>query len=137
MKRVLSVVSVFLYLCNPQSSHAQATQGIPYLAAAHISSSVKLASTAIAVRVAIRDSVVTGMIIYKETFSTTNTKQGVFTACEGWGSSAVGTYTKICRGANSKSMHVEMDAAGGASHIYLGTTEMMVIPFAPYSITDG
>jgi uncharacterized protein YjdB len=114
-------------------AQAQAPQGIPYQAAARNSSGGILASTAISVRFTIRDSVATGAIKYRETFSVTTTAQGMFSVNVGQGTVVSGTFAGINWGTNAKFMQVEMDPAGGASYIDMGTQQMMSVPYSLYS----
>lgn len=115
-------------------TYAQAPQGIPYQAIARNSSGAILASTAISVRFTIRDSVATGAIKYRETFSVTTTAQGMFSVNVGQGTPITGTFSGINWGTNAKFMQVEMDPAGGTSYIDMGTTQMMSVP---YSLNSG
>ncbi len=114
-------------------ANAQAPQGIPYQAVARNSSGVILASTTISVRFTIRDSVATGTIKYRETFSVTTTAQGMFSVNVGQGTPVTGTFSGINWGTNAKFMQVEIDPAGGLSYIDMGTTQMMSVPYSIYS----
>jgi hypothetical protein len=115
-------------------SFAQAPQGIPYQAVARNSSGAILASTAISVRFTIRDSIATGTIKYRETFSVTTTAQGMFSVNVGQGTPVTGTFAGINWGTNAKFMQVEMDPAGSTSFIDMGTQQMMSVP---YSLNSG
>jgi hypothetical protein len=126
------VLTIFLFLCA-YGSFAQAPQGIPYQAVARNSSGAILASTAISVRFTIRDSVATGTIKYRETFSVTTTSQGMFSVNVGQGSPVTGTFSGINWGTNAKFMQVELDPAGGTSYIDMGTQQMMSVPYALFS----
>lgn len=127
MKQLLNIL-VMLLLVNVAS--AQAPQGIPYQAVARNSSGAILASTAISVRFTIRDSIATGAIKYRETFSVTTSAQGMFSVNVGQGTVVSGTFAGINWGSNAKFMQVEMDPAGGSSYIDMGTTQMMSVPYA-------
>jgi hypothetical protein len=127
MRKFINTLLLFLIANIAQ---AQAPQGIPYQAAARNSSGAILASTAISVRFTIRDSVATGAIKYRETFSVTTTAQGMFSVNVGQGTVVSGTFAGINWGTNAKFMQVEMDPAGGASYIDMGTTQLMSVPYA-------
>ncbi len=127
MKIIFNFLSLILFA---QITYAQAPQGIPYQAVARNSGGAVLASTAISVRFTIRDSVATGTIKYRETFSVTTTAQGMFSVNVGQGTVVSGTFAGINWGTNAKFMQVEMDPAGGASYIDMGTTQMMSVPYA-------
>jgi hypothetical protein len=123
-------INTFLLFLIANLAQAQAPQGIPYQAAARNSSGAILASTAISVRFTIRDSVATGAIKYRETFSVTTTAQGMFSVNVGQGTVVSGSFAGINWGTNAKFMQVEMDPAGGASYIDMGTTQLMSVPYA-------
>jgi uncharacterized protein YjdB len=131
MKHLLTMLLFIALVFNAQ---AQAPQGIPYQAAARNSSGAVLASTAISLRFTIRDSVATGAIKYRETFSVTTTAQGMFSVNVGQGTVVSGSFAGINWGTNAKFMQVEMDPAGGASYIDMGTTQMMSVP---YTLNSG
>lgn len=134
MKSLLNIV-VLILLTNVVM--AQAPQGIPYQAVARNSSGAILASTSISVRFTIRDSVATGAIKYRETFSVTTTAQGMFNVNVGQGTPVIGTFSGINWGTNTKFMKVEMDPAGGSSYIDMGTTQMMSVPYSKYAEKAG
>ncbi len=127
MKQLLNIF-VLVLLANV--AIAQAPQGIPYQAVARNSSGAILASTAISVRFTIRDSIATGAIKYRETFSVTTTAQGMFSVNVGQGTVVSGTFAGINWGTNAKFMQVELDPAGGSSYIDMGTTQMMSVPYS-------
>ncbi len=134
MKQLLNIF-VLLLLAN--IAMAQAPQGIPYQAVARNSSGAILASTAISVRFTIRDSIATGTIKYRETFSVTTSAQGMFSVNVGQGTPITGTFSVINWGANSKFLQVELDPSGGSSYIDMGTTQMMSVPYALYAANSG
>jgi hypothetical protein len=126
MKHTLTVICLLLSVL----AHAQAPQGIPYQAVARNSSGAILSSTAISVRFTIRDSVATGAIKYRETFSVTTSAQGMFSVNVGQGTPVTGTFSGINWATNAKFLQVEMDPAGGSTYIELGTQQMMSVPYA-------
>jgi hypothetical protein len=127
MRQILNILFIVLLA---SITYAQAPQGIPYQAVARNSSGAILASTSISLRFTIRDSVTTGTIKYRETFSVTTTAQGMFSVNVGQGTPVTGTFAGINWGSNAKFMQVEMDPAGGSSYIDMGTTQMMSVPYA-------
>jgi hypothetical protein len=127
MRKFINTLLLFLIVNLAQ---AQAPQGIPYQAAARNSSGGILASTAISLRFTIRDSVATGAIKYRETFSVTTTAQGMFSVNVGQGTVVSGSFAGINWGTNAKFMQVEMDPAGGASYIDMGTNQLLSVPYA-------
>jgi hypothetical protein len=134
MRKFINTLLLFL-IAN--ITLAQAPQGIPYQAVARNSSGAILASSAISVRFTIRDSIATGTIKYRETFSVTTTAQGMFSVNVGQGTVVTGTFAGINWGTNAKFMQVEIDPAGSTSFIDMGTQQMMSVPYAKYAETSG
>ena len=128
-----SLLNIFVLLILANVVIAQAPQGIPYQAVARNSSGTILASTAISVRFTIRDSIATGAIKYRETFSVTTSSQGMFSVNVGQGTVVSGSFAGINWATNAKFMQVEMDPAGGSSYIDMGTTQMMSVPYAIFA----
>lgn len=135
MKKLMLFLLVLVALSV--GAYAQAPQGIPYQAIARNSSGTILASTAISVRFTIRDSVATGAIKYRETFSVTTSAQGMFSVNVGQGTPVTGTFSGINWGTNAKFMQVELDPAGGSSYVDMGTTQMMSVPYAMSSLSTS
>jgi hypothetical protein len=132
--KIFHFISFLFICCFAFNASAQVPQGIPYQAIARNSSGAILASTAISVRFTIRDSIATGAIKYRETFSVTTSAQGMFSVNVGQGTPVTGTFSGTNWGVNSKFMQVEMDPAGGSSYIDMGTQQMMSVP---YSLNSG
>jgi uncharacterized protein (TIGR02145 family) len=109
---------------------AQTPQGIPYQAVARNTSGVPLSNQDIKIRFSIRDSILSGPIVYRETHATTTTALGLFSLNVGMGTPVTGTFTGINWGKNAKFLQVEMDPTGGNSFNDLGTQQMMSVPYA-------
>lgn len=116
---------------------SQSPQGIPYQAVARNSSGNILVSQPIRLRFTLHDSIATGTIVYRETFSLTTNTLGLFNVNVGLGAVVSGTFSSINWGRNSKFMQVELDPTGGTSYVDMGTTQMMSVPFALYSNSAG
>ena len=91
---------------------------------------VPLASQSIKVRFSIRDSLIAGTVVYKETHSVTTNSLGLFNLNVGLGTPVTGTFSGVNWGKNSKFMQVEMDPAGGNTFTNLGTQQMLSVPYA-------
>jgi hypothetical protein len=135
MKKIYSFLLIFcvflLLLAN--NTIAQVPQGIPYQAVARNSSGAIITSHPIGLRFTIHDSIATGAIIYRETFTPSTNTLGLFNVNVGTGTVVTGTFNSINWGHNAKFMQVEMDATGGTSYIDMGTQQMMSVPYALYA----
>ena len=109
---------------------AQTPQAIPYQAVARNSAGVPLSNQNIKVRFSIRDSILSGIIIYRETHTATTNNLGLFNLNVGHGTPTTGTFAAVNWGKNVKFLQVEMDPAGGTTFTDLGTTQMMSVPYA-------
>lgn len=126
--RILLIVLLAQFqLINTQ---AQAPLAIPYQAVARNGSGNLLANQLISLRLNIIDSVINGVILYKETQVVTTNSLGLFTIYIGQGIVVSGSFNTINWGKNSKFLKVEMDAAGGNNFSTLGTSQLMSVPFA-------
>jgi uncharacterized protein (TIGR02145 family) len=124
------LMPLFLLVLGGIEVSAQTPQAIPYQAVARNAAGVPLSNQNIKVRFSIRDSLLSGTIVYRETHTTTTNSLGLFNLNVGMGSPVTGTFSGINWGENSKFLQVEMDPAGGNSFTDLGTQQMMSVPYA-------
>ena len=136
-REIQGIFTIVLFLLSTYyKTQAQAPQGIPYQAIARNASGVAIASTAVKVRFSIRDSIATGAIKYQETHNRTTSALGLFSVNVGMGTVVSGTFSGINWGKNAKFLQVEMDPAGGTTYTDLGTTQMMSVPYALFSVNS-
>jgi hypothetical protein len=121
---------LFYLLTSSFLLFAQTPQAIPYQAVARNSASVPLSNQAIRVRFSVRDSLIAGTIVYRETHTTTTNSLGIFNLNVGKGTVVSGTFAGINWGKNAKFIQVEMDATGGTNYTDLGTQQMLSVPYA-------
>ncbi len=111
-------------------SFAQIPQQLTYQAIARNTTGAALISTNISIRISIKDASATGTTLYSETHSTTTNQFGLFTLPVGTGTIVSGNFSTISWATNAKFMKVEMDPAGGASYIDMGTSQLLSVPYA-------
>jgi hypothetical protein len=124
-----------LFFGFPAILAAQTPHAIPYQAVARNSAGVPLSNQIIKVRFSIRDSLLSGTIVYRETHTSTTNALGLFNLNVGLGTPITGIFSGINWGKNFKFLQVEMDPAGENSYVDLGTQQMMSVPFALHSAT--
>jgi len=112
---------------------AQAPPGIPYQSALRSSSGAILSNQSVSLQFSIRDSIISGLVIYQETHSATTNNQGLVSLNIGQGTPTTGTFSSINWGKNGKFLQVEMDMNGGSNYTDLGTQQMMSVPYALYA----
>ncbi|GDX51500.1 hypothetical protein LBMAG27_05470 [Bacteroidota bacterium] len=127
MKRLLTLIALCLITAY---SFAQIPQQLTYQAVARNSAGVALISTNISLRISIKDVTATGTTLYSETHTATTNQFGLFTLPVGAGTVVSGTFSTINWATNAKFMKVEMDPAGGASYIDMGTSQLLSVPYA-------
>jgi hypothetical protein len=130
MKAIIFLIGLILGSFQTAIIQAQTPQAIPYQAVARNAAGVPLTNQPIRVRFSIRDSIVSGPIVYRETHSATTNAIGLFNLNLGTGTVVTGTFSGINWGKNAKFMQVEMDPAGGTSYVDLGTQQMLSVPYA-------
>ena len=111
-------------------SFAQVPQGISYQAIALDASGNPVVSANVGIRLSILDATATGAVLYSESHIKTTNPQGLFNLVIGQGTNIFGTFTTINWGTNSKFLKVEMDAIGGTSYVFVGTTQLLSAPYA-------
>jgi hypothetical protein len=112
-------------------------QGISYQAVIRSASGAILPSQTVRLRLSIRDTTASGIIVYQETHQATTNQQGLVNLIIGQGTVISGTFSSINWGAANKFLQVEADPAGGTSYTSIGTQQMMSVPYAIYSQRAG
>jgi len=135
MKKVILFLFVSLAFTNSMS--AQVPQGIPYQSIIRNSAGAILSNQPISLRFSIIDSIATGIILYRETISTSTNALGMVTVNIGQGIPVTGTFAAINWGHNYKFIQMEVDINGTSNYTHLGTTQMMSVPFALFSNSSG
>lgn len=74
-----------------------------------------------------------GEVVYAESHSVTTSSAGLADLLIGDGGVISGTFSGINWGDDSYFLKVEVDPAGGTSYGYLGTTQLISVPYALYS----
>ena len=131
MKQKITLLFFLAFVCK--GLFAQVPQGIPYQSVIRNSNGAVAANQAVSLRFSLHDSVATGTVVYKETFSTTTNSMGLANVNIGMGTAVTGTFSGINWGKNSKFIQVEIDPTGGSNYTDMGTTQMMSVPYALYA----
>jgi len=132
-----TLLSLFFLLKSGGLLNAQAPSAIPYQAVARNSSGNLLSNQNISLRFSIREASAGGTILYQESHSVATNALGLFVVNIGQGTPVSGTFSGIDWGSGSKFTQVEMDAAGGANYIDMGTQQMLSVPYALYANSGG
>lgn len=111
---------------------AQAPALLNYQGVARNAAGVPLPNQNLSLRVNIRTGAATGQVVYSETRSTVTNSYGLFSVQIGsaGATSYTGTLAAVNWSAGSMFMELELDPAGGASFVNLGTTQLLSVPYA-------
>ena len=120
---------------------AQVPQGVGYQGVATDSNGVELVNQAISIQVSVLSGSTTGTIEWQETHSTTTDTFGLFILIIGQGTStgngAQSSFADISWGTNTHFLKIEMDVTGGTNYSFMGTNQMMSVPYALYAESAG
>lgn len=133
MKYILFVLFLGLTL----SAGAQTPQAFNYQGIARDNKGNAITNKNISLRLSILSGSATGTAEYVETHAVTTDAFGLFTLPVGGGSVVSGSFSNISWGANTKFLKVEMDPAGGTSYLFMGTSQLLSVPYALYSEKSG
>lgn len=114
-------------------SYAQQPQGIRFEGLARDNSGNLLASQAVSVKLSILSGGLSGEAVYVETHQLSTGSDGMFDLLIGTGSVESGSFQGINWGNGSYYLKVEMDPQGGSSFEFVGTSELMSVPYALYA----
>lgn len=112
---------------------AQAPQKINYQAVARSTSGNVIANQNLGVRVNIRQTSVSGTVVYSEMHTSLTNEYGLFNLSIGTGSVISGFFSSIQWGGTPHFLEIGIDTAGGTNFVVIGTTELLSVPYALYA----
>jgi hypothetical protein len=120
---------------------AQVPQGVGYQGVATDANGVELVNQAISIRASVLSGSASGTIEWEETHATTTDTFGLFTLTIGQGTNTTNgaqtSFADISWGTNTHFLKIEMDVTGGTNYSFMGTNQMMSVPYALYAETSG
>ena len=126
---LLSIISLTLI--------AQVPQGVGYQGVATDANGIELANQPISIRASVLSGSATGTIEWQETHATSTDTFGLFTLTIGQGTptgnGAQANFADISWGTNTHFLKIEMDVTGGTNYSFMGTNQMMSVPYALYA----
>ena len=132
MKKLLLIL-----LCLPMLLLAQVPQGVGYQGVATDANGIELVNQSISIRASVLSGSANGTVEWQETHSTTTDTFGLFALTIGQGTStgngAQTTFANISWGTNTHFLKIEMDVTGGTNYSFMGTNQMMSVPYALYA----
>jgi hypothetical protein len=130
----LLIVACILSISNLQ---AQAPLGFNYQGVALTNAGTPVASKKISLRIALIESQQLGTVIYQETHGTNTDAYGQFSIIIGNGQAVTGKMTDLQWSKFPYYMKVELDLDGGTSFVFVGTSQLLSVPYALYANNAG
>ena len=116
---------------------AQVPQGVGYQGVATDANGIELVNQSISIRASVLSGSATGTIEWEETHSTSTDTFGLFTLTIGQGTNTTNglqtSFADISWGTNTHFLKIEMDVTGGSNYSFMGTNQMMSVPYALYA----
>ena len=126
-----------LLVCGVIIVFAQAPQAFKYQAVARNSTGEILMEQIISFRIGILEGSAGGTQVYSEIHNDTTNQFGLVSLEIGNGTVVSGVFEEIDWGSNSFFLQVEMDENGGTNYQFIGTSQLLSVPYANYSATTG
>jgi len=133
MKKILSILFSILTL----TVIAQVPQGVGYQGVATDANGIELVNQSISIRASVLSGSASGTIEWEETHATSTDTFGLFTITIGQGTNTgngvQADFADISWGTNTYFLKIEMDVNGGTNYAFMGTNQMMSVPYALYA----
>jgi hypothetical protein len=131
-KLILSLVAV---IAISVKSFGQAPEGFKYQAVVRDANNIILNNENVGVRMTIQQGSIGGTMVYRETFATTTTANGLVNLEIGNGSVVSGNFTTIDWGNGPYFIETAVDVTGGTTYQVMGTSQLMSVPYALHAKT--
>ncbi len=118
-------------------SHAQAPQAFKYQTVVRDANNEIIPNQAITLKISILQTTVTGTAVYVETHSATTNALGIVNLNIGEGTPVIGIFGAISWGTDNYFLKIEIDPAGGTTYQYMGTSQLLSVPYALYAASSG
>jgi len=131
MKKTLLIFSkIALLLFLTVNCFAQAPQSFSYQAVVRDAQGNILPNQNVAFRFSIIENNTNGTVVYQETQQATTNTLGLVVLAIGNGTVQQGVFSTIQWGSAPHFLKVELDVAGGANFVDMGTTQLLSVPYA-------
>ena len=121
----LVVMSIFAF--------AQTPQAFKYQAVARDLNGNPVINQGISVKISILSGSPEGTVEYCELHQTNTNSLGLINLEVGRGTAVTGNFAQISWGNNASFIKTEMDLAGGDNFVFMGTSQLLSVPYALYS----
>lgn len=133
MKKILLLLLIlFVQIC-----FAQSPQSFKYQAVVRDAAGGLAVNKIISVKSSILLGSPTGSSVYTETQTLSTNDFGVVSLNIGAGTVISGTFSAISWGAGTYFVKTELDINGGSTYVFMGTSQMLSVPYALYAEKTG
>ena len=131
------IVFIFLAFIIGISSYAQTPQAFKYQAVVREANGSVIENTIVSMRISILEGSAIGTVIYSETHQVATNEFGLVNLSIGEGNIVTGNFATINWGSNTFFIKIELDAKGNSNYVFMGTSQLLSVPYALYSETSG
>jgi hypothetical protein len=114
---------------------AQAPQAFKYQAVARDNSGNLIANQSVGFRISVLQNSPTGTSVYSETHTVASNNLGLVNLDLGAGNPVSGTFSTINWGSGNYFVKVELDVTGGSNYLFMGTSQLLSVPYALHAQT--
>jgi len=133
-KNLLSILVMFAIII---SGFSQVPDAFNYQAVVRNSAGEIIVNQNVSFKISILQDSETGTAVYVETHSITTSSFGLANLQIGQGTFVSGAFSPDAWGSNSHFIKVELDPAGGSSYTFLGTSQLLSVPYAFHAETSN
>lgn len=133
MKKLL----LLLLMLFVQVSFGQSPQSFKYQAVVRDAAGGLAVNKIISIKSSILLGSQTGSTVYAETQTLSTNEYGVVSLNIGAGTVISGTFSAISWGAGTYFVKTELDINGGSTYVFMGTSQMLSVPYALYAEKTG
>lgn len=116
---------------------AQAPMKFNYQAVGRDAGGNVLANQNVGMEISIRQTTVSGPVVYTETHATITSSIGLMNLQIGGGTVTAGNFSTIDWSAGPYFIEIGMDATGGTTYVTMGTQQLLSVPYALYAENSG
>ena len=139
MKKLINILLCLILTFN--FGYSQVPQGVGYQGVATDANGIELVNQSISIRASVLSGSANGTIEWEETHATSTDTFGLFTLTIGQGTNTTNglqtSFADISWGTNTHFLKIEMDVTGGSTYSFMGTNQMMSVPYALYAESAG
>ena len=133
MKKALLLLTLFISTL----SYSQAPEGINYQMVVRNFTNTLVTNSSMSIQVQIRQSAVTGTVVYQERHVVTSNLQGLVNIIIGNGTAQIGTFATISWGNGPYFATFGIDFTAGTNYQNYGSQQLMSVPYALYAKSSG